>query len=226
MAGGEDGRGRTADRPSDIPKAGWWDVLTRVKQRIGDTNLDVMAAGVAFNEFFALFPALVAAVSVYGLMASPATVEAQMAAIAGFVPEQGRAIITDQLKSITSASSGTLGLSTVLSVLVALWGATRGIKAMIQGLNLVYDEPEKRGFIALSLTALVFTLAAMLFGVAALVLVAGLPAIVGLLPLGDLGKLAASLMRWPLLAAILLAGLAVVYRYAPSRDRPRWRWVS
>jgi membrane protein len=221
-----DGAGHSADRPSEIPKAGWWDVLLRVKARIGDASLGVVSAGVAFNEFFALFPALVAAVSVYGLVADAATVEAQMAALTDVLPAQAREVIAGQLRSIAGAPSPSLGLSTVISLLVALWGAARGIKAMIEGLNLAYDENEKRGFFRLNLTAVGFTFAAVVFGAAALTLVAGLPVIIGLLPLGDAGRLLVSLLRWPLLAMFLLAGLAVVYRYGPSRERPRWRWVS
>lgn len=227
MAGASgDVHGRSADRPSDIPKAGWLDVLVRVKDAIGRKEVGVISAGIAFNEFFALFPALVAAISLYGLVADPQDVQRQMQAAAGFLPPEAASVVGKQLQGLAGTGSGKLGLSLVLSVLVALWGATRGVKALISGLNIVHDEDEKRGFIRLSLVAVGLTLAAILFGLITLVLVAGLPAVIGLLPLGDFGRVAVSAARWPLLGLMLLAGLAVVYRYGPSRDRPRWRWVS
>jgi membrane protein len=221
-----DSRGRTADRPSEIPKAGWWDIVVRMKDAIVRCNLDVVSAGIAFNEFFALFPALLAAMSLYGLVAEPATVEGQMGTLAGALPGEAQGIITNQLQQIASAGGGKLGVSLVISVLVALWGATRGVKALIEGLNIVYREDEKRSFLRLNAMAVGLTVAALVFGLVALTLVAGLPAVIHLLPLGSLSKLLVAILRWPLLAVFLLLGLAVIYRYAPSRDEPRWRWVS
>lgn len=223
---GEADRGRTADRPSDIPKAGWLDVLGRVKNSIAEQNLGIIAAGVAFNEFFALFPALAAAVSLYGLVADPATVERQLALVTGILPEAAQSLVAQQLSSIVTAGTGKLGLSLAIAVVLALWGATRGVKALIIGLDIAYREEERRGFIRLNLTAIALTLAAIVFGLLALTLVAGLPAVIDLLPLGEFGKLMAKVVRWPLLALGLLFALAVTYRFAPSRDRPRWRWVS
>jgi membrane protein len=218
--------GHHADRPSDIPKAGWWDVLKRVKNNISHYDLEVVSAGVAFNEFFALFPALAAAVSLYGLVAEPATVQSQMQAIAGFLPADMKGLVGDQLTAVAGAGSGALGWSLAISLLLALWGATRGMKGMISGLNIVYDEDESRGFFRYNLTALGLTFAAIVFGLVALGLVAALPALDHLLPFGEIGKMIVAILRWPLLAAFVVVGLAVVYRYAPSRDVPRWRWVS
>lgn len=218
--------GRTADRPAAIPRAGWWDVLKRVWHDIGHYELSVVAAGIAFNEFFALFPALVAAISLYGLVADPDTVQAQMRALAGFLPGDVQTLVRDQLHGLATTSGGALGWSLALSVLVALWGATRGVKGLISGLNIVHGEDESRGAVRYNLTALGLTLAAILFGLVALALIAALPALDHLLPLGEVGRAVASALRWPLLALFVLAGLAVVYRYGPSRDQPRWRWVS
>ncbi|MGE5545740.1 MAG: YihY/virulence factor BrkB family protein [Solirubrobacterales bacterium] len=219
-------RGREADRPSDIPRAGWFDIFKRVWQNVGHYEVSVISAGIAFNEFFALFPALAAAVSLYGLIADPATVARHLSLLAGVLPTDMQNLLGDQLKSVTSSSNSTLGWSLFISLALALWGATRGIKGVITGLNIVYGEDEKRGFFRLSATALGLTLAAIVFGLVALALIAAVPALEGFLPFGELGKAVASALRWPLLAIFLMIGLAVVYRYAPSRDEPRWRWVS
>lgn len=218
--------GRSADRPSDIPKAGWWEILKRVKENIGRYEINVVSAGVAFNEFLALFPAIIAAVSVYGLVADPETVERQMNAMAGLLPADVQEILSEQLHSVATASGGALGWSLVISVLLALWAATRGIRGIMSGLNIVYGEEESRGFFAYNLTALGLTLAAIVFGIVALSLIAAMPALEPFLPFGEPVNTVVMWLRWPLLAVFVVVGLAVVYRYGPSRDRPRWRWVS
>ncbi len=214
------------DRPSDIPRAGWWRIVKRVWRDVSRHELSVVSAGVAFNEFFALFPALAAAVSIYGLVADPQAVQAQMRAMADFLPGDVQSLVGSQLHGVAAASGGALGWSLAVSLALALWGATRGVKGLISGLNLVNGEGESRGLVAYNLTALGLTLAAIVFGLLTLALVAALPALEGVLPLGEAGRAAASALRWPVLAVLVVVALAVVYRYAPSRDRPRWRWVT
>lgn len=223
---GASAHGRHADKPQDIPKAGWFDIARRVWDDISRYEVSVISAGIAFNEFFALFPALAAGISLYGLIADPAEVEKQLGVIAGFLPADVTKLVSDQLHSLTSASGGALGLSLFVSLAVALWGATRGIKGLISGLNIVYGEEEKRGFIALSATALGLTLGAIVFGLMALTMVALVPPLLKLLPIGEGLQSLLSALRWPLLAVFVLVGLAVIYRMAPSRDKPRWRWVT
>jgi len=221
-----DPRGRQAAKPSDIPKQGWMDIGKRVWADISKYEVSVVSAGVAFNLFFALFPALAAAISLYGLVADPATVEQQLGVIGGVMPADMTKMVGDQLNGLARASEGTLGVSLVVSLAVALWGATRGIKGMMSGLNIVYEEDESRGFLKYNLTALALTFAAIVFGILALVMVAAVPAILDFLPVGKGIRELLSFLRWPLLAVFLLVGLAVTYRYAPSRAEPRWRWVS
>lgn len=222
----EVGRGREADKPSEIPKAGWMDIGKRVWADISRFEVSVVSAGVAFNEFFALFPALAAGVSLYGLVADPATVDRQLGILAGFMPADVHSLIAGQLEGLTRASEGALGVSLVIAIAIALWGATRGVKGLMSGLNIVYQEPEQRGFLNYNLTALGLTLGAIVFGLVALAMVAAVPALLKFLPVGETIQNLLSFLRWPLLAVFVLIGLAVVYRYAPSRDRPQWRWVS
>lgn len=222
----QDGRGRTAQAPSHIPARGWWDVLMRVKDETSDDNLSIIAAGVAFHWLFALFPALVALVSIYGLVADPADVERHLGATSGLLPGDVQKIIGEQLHSLTGSSQTTLGVSLLFSVLVALWSATKGASALMTGLNVVYDEDEKRGFFKTTLVSLALTAGLILFVVVALALVAVLPAVMGLIGLEAVTRTLLQWLRWPLLAAFVALGLAAVYRYAPSRDEPKWRWVS
>ncbi len=219
-------RGRTAGRPSHIPWAGWKDIAFRVKDEVSEDNLSIIAAGVAFHAMLALFPALAAVVSIYGLMVSPGEVEQQIAGLTGMLPAQAQEILRTQLHSVASAGGGTLGWTLVFSVLVALWASMRGIDSLVVALNVVYDEEERRGYFRRTLAVFTLTLGAVLFVVFALTLLAVLPPLLGNLGLGSLARGLVSLVRWPILFALAVLGLDLLYRYGPSRDQPKFRWVS
>ncbi|MFA7094958.1 MAG: YihY/virulence factor BrkB family protein [Gammaproteobacteria bacterium] len=219
-------RGRLAERPQEIPARGWRDIALRAKDKVSATNLSLAAAGVAFYGLLSIFPALAAGVSIYGLVADPVSIEQQISTLSGVLPKEALGIITGQLHRIAATSSNALSVGLVISVLFALWSASSGVKALMTALNVTYDEPEKRGFLRLNATALLLTLGAIVFAVLSLGLVVALPALLGSLGLGDVARIAVSVLRWPLLAGAVMIGLAVLYRYAPSRDEPRWSWVS
>jgi membrane protein len=223
---GQNGRGRQADKPHQIPARGWWDILMRVKDEVSKDNLSVLAAGVGFYSLLAIFPALAAAVSIYGLVLDPHDVERQLSMVIGLIPEQARAIITDQLAAITSKPRQSLGFSVLFALAFALWSASAAVKTLMTGLNVVYDEPERRGFISFNATALVLTLGGIVFGLIALSLIAALPAVVKFVGLPHKIETAILLARWPLLAIAVMFALAALYRFGPSREKPRWVWVS
>jgi membrane protein len=218
-------RGRYAERPRDFPRPAWGDVLRRVKTAISEDNLTLVAAGAAFFGLLAIFPALAALVAIYGLFTDPSTVGQQMDAIGGFMPGEAREVIGAQLEGVASAGGTALSFGAGLAFLFALWSASKGVKSLMTALNIVYDEREERGFIKLNAVALGLTLAVLVFVLVALIAIAILPAIVGMLGLPPLIENLARWLRWPLLGAIAVGILAVLYRYAPSRARPEWRWV-
>lgn len=219
-----DNRGRNARTPSEIPRQGWRDILWRVWKQIGEDNLFIVAAGVSFYAFLALFPALAAMVSLAGLVMEPADVERLVASATGVLPPEALQIIRDQVHEVVTTSNETLGVGLVVSLALALWSATAGIKALMTALNIVYDEQEARGFLRYYATALVLTLGAVVFAPAALMLVAALPVLLERLP--PVLGIFLGVVRWLLLGGALLLALAVVYRYAPSRERAQWRWVT
>lgn len=222
-------RGRLAERPQEIPAPGWRDIVLRVWNQVGDLNLSMFAAGVAYYGLFAIFPALAAAVSIYGLVADPTDVERQVGVLSGVLPQEAANLITGQLHRISATSSNALSVGLLGGVLLALWSAASGVKALITALNVTYNESEQRGFLHLNAVALLLTLGAIGFAVLSLALIVALPALLnnlGIGGLGEIGRFVVSALRWPLLALAILFGLAVLYRYGPSRDQPRWRWVS
>lgn len=223
---GQNGRGRHAEAPTQIPARGWWDILWRVKTEMSKDNLSVLAAGVAFYSLLAVFPALAAAVSIYGLVLNPHDVQDQVSMVIGIIPEEARTIITDQLTKITSQPKQSLGFGVLFALLFALWSSSAAVQTLMTGLNVVYDEVERRGVIRFYATALGLTLGGILFGLTALSLVAALPAALKFIGLPRSVETVLLLARWPLLAIAVMFALAVLYRFAPSRAKPRWVWVS
>lgn len=220
------GRGRDARSPGEISKRGWKDILSRVKGEISADNLSMISAGVAFYAILALFPAIAALISIYGLMADPAQVEQQIQAMSGFLPGEASTLIREQMHSVASRSGGALGLGVAAGILFALWSSAKGTKSMMTALNIVYDEDESRGFFKLNAVALLLTLFMVLLGVVALGLIVVLPVALGVIGLGGVAETLVSLARWPILGALVVLALAILYRYAPDRHRPRWRWTS
>ena len=218
-------RGRLAKAPRELPRAAWKDIVLRVKDEIAADNLSMIAAGAAFYGLLAIFPSIAAAVSLYGLFTDPATVAQHIEMLAGVLPEQGRAVLDEQLRSVTSAGDRALTFGAVIALALALWSSSKGVKALMAALNVVYDEREKRGFIKLNAVALLLTLAILLVVILSLAAVAILPALIGFLGLPPVAEAAARWLRWPLLAVVAVLAIGVLYRYAASRRPPQWSWV-
>jgi membrane protein len=219
-------RGRDAKHPGRIPARGWADILWRCWQEVSDANLFLVAGGVTYAVLLALFPGLAALVAIYGLVLDPAQVEKQVSDLSGVLPAQSQQLLVDELHKLASASNGTLGVSAAIGLVLALWSASRGMSGLITALNIAYEETERRGFFKLNLLALGLTIAVMLGGLVVIALLAVLPAAVQFIGLGRTTKWLLLILQWPLLVAVVMLGLAVLYRYAPDRDRPQWRWVS
>ncbi|AWN42586.1 YihY/virulence factor BrkB family protein [Methylobacterium durans] len=225
VAGTEADRGRKAESPTEIPAKGWWDIGKRVLQEFGNDRVLLVAAGVTFYAILALFPAIGALVSIYGLVADPGTINDQLASLQGILPSGALDIVGEQVKRIAAKGGGTLGFTAAFGILLSIWSANGGMKAIFDALNIVYDEKEKRNFIWLNLRSLSFTAGALLFVVLALVGIVVIPAALAFLNLGSMEWVIA-LLRWPILLLVVLGSLALLYRYGPSRDTAQWRWVT
>jgi membrane protein len=224
--GNGDAAGREAERPSEIPPRGWFAVLKRVKAEVKDDNVPLLAAGVAFYAMLAIFPAIIALVTVYGMVADPDQVESQVGEFAKSLPSGADELLKGQLTNVANAGRQSLSIGLVVSLLAVLWSASGGVQGLVKGLNVVYDERETRGFVKLRGLSLLLTVGAIIVAVVALALITVFPAVIDNLGLGRAGELAASIARWVVLALLVLVALAVLYRFAPDRANPRWRWVS
>ncbi|WNM62600.1 YihY/virulence factor BrkB family protein [Candidatus Nitrospira neomarina] len=219
-------RGRNATQPSQITNAGWWDILLRVKDQISQDNVSIVAAGVAFYAVLALFPALAAIVSLYGLITEVSDVQAQITSLSSFLPQDAQTLIEEQLTTISTSGQSALSLGAIGGLLFAIWSASKGMSAMITSLNIAYNEEEERSFIKVTALAIGLTVGSLVFVILTLFLITLLPAVLGMLGFGQIMQTVLSLSRWPLLAVIVMGGLAILYRYAPCRNYPRWQWVS
>ena len=222
----EDGRGRHATHPLQIPWRGWKDILWRTYAEMQSDRLLSIAGGVAFFILLAIFPAITALVSAYGLYFDASTITNNLSLLADIVPANVLSIVHEQAQRIAANSGRTLSLGIVVGILVSLWSAMSGVKAMIDALNVIYEQQEGRNFFKLSLVALVFTLggfATLLLAIAGVIV---LPLVLAPIGLGSAAGTLTRFGRWPALLLVLLIGLAVLYRYGPYRRAARWQWVS
>lgn len=218
--------GRDARRPYHIPLRGWWQVAQRVWIESGRDNLSVVSAGCAFFALFAIFPALTALISIYGLTADPATVEQQFSMLADLLPAQAYEVVLEQIRRIAETSGRSLGWSLVVSLGLAFWSATSGTQALFAALNIAYEEPERRTLFQFYLSAFTFTLVGILGGVIMLLAIVYVPIFFATTGYASEFELFVKIARWPFLALLVLCLLSLLYRYGPCRRAAKWHWVS
>jgi membrane protein len=222
----EQGRGRQAEAPWQIAWPGWKDILWRTYQQTSDNRLLALAAGVVFYGLLALFPALAAFVSLYGLFAKTSSLSDQLALVAGVFPDDAIGIVRDQIARLMIKGDAKLSFNFIAAFCIALWSANAGTKAIIDALNVIYKEKEKRGFVRLNLVSLGFTLAglvALTLGLTSIIL---LPQLLDYFGLEGWSQLLVRLVRWPALLLATILCLSFIYRFGPSRREPQWQWIS
>ena len=222
----EPGRGRQATSPWQIPWQGWKDIFWRVYAQMNDDRILAVAGGVVFYALLALFPALTAFASLYGLLADVSTIDQHLSLASGILPSGAVTIFHEQLVRLTASQTSALSFGFVFGLLFALWSANSGAKAVLDALNVAYGESEKRSFVRLTLISLLFTLGAFVALTLALGVVVVTPIVLNFIGLGALADALVRILRWPALLAFVVLGLAVLYRYGASRREARWAWLS
>ncbi|HEU5019938.1 MAG TPA: YihY/virulence factor BrkB family protein, partial [Pseudolabrys sp.] len=204
----------------------WKGVLYRIYNEIVNDRLLALAAGVTFYVLLAIVPAITALVSIYALIADPSAVQNEVSSLQNLMPSGSFQIVQQQVNRIVSSNSGSLSLWFFVSLAIALWSANSGLKAIIDALNIVFDVEEKRSFIRLNLVSLAMTLAGVVGIILAMAGLVAVPIAISYVPVGSFGQTLASWARWPALLVLLMVALAVLYRFGPDREHPRWEWVS
>ncbi|TCL93956.1 membrane protein [Rhizobium sp. PP-WC-2G-219] len=224
--GESDRRGRLAEKPSAIPYPGLKDVFWRVIAEIGEDRVTLIAAGVTYYLLLALFPTLAALVSIYGFVADPGAIGAQVTLLSDVVPTGSLDIILDQLKTLATQKTSTLSIGFVFGLVVALWSAHNGMRALFDAMNIAYGETEKRGFLKMTGLGFLFTLGALGVAVVVISAIGILPAVLSFLWLDRWVELLARFARWPLMLAIVCFATMMLYRYGPSRETAQLRWLT
>ncbi|CAN5396601.1 YihY/virulence factor BrkB family protein [soil metagenome] len=213
------------ESPKKINFTGWKKILLGVKDRIGENNLAIVAAGVAFFAFLAIFPALMALLSLYGLAVDPELAEQQISQLSGMLPEEAFTIIKERVENLISTPGSTLGWGTTLGILISLWSANAGTKSLFRGVDIAYNTRNSRGFIKQNALTLLFTLGFIITLLLSMALIVVFPAVVHAFGLPDNIDTLVSWLRWPLLAGIVIFVMSLIYKYAPFRKAPKFKWV-
>ena len=221
---GGQARGRTARSPLQIPLKGWKDILTRTRKEFVDDQIPMISAGVSFYTLLALFPGLAAFVALYGLFADVGEAQRHLHVLSRILPAGALKFIGDQMIRMAAAQKGGLSLTFVVGLLTSLWSANGAIKAMITGLNIAYEEHETRSFVRKNLISLAFTLGLLVFGVATVGVLGAGPAVEAYA--GHHAAIVLNLVSWPILLAAMAVGVALLYRFGPSRDPVRFEWIT
>ena len=218
--------GRDAASPLSIPLKGWRQVVQRTWIESGRHSLSVIAAGCAFYALFAIFPALSALITLFGLTANPATADAQFEVLGLVLPPAAYDMVVEQTRRIVAASSHALGLSLAISVGLALWSVTFLTQAVFSALNVAYEEPERRSLLRFYLSTFLFAVLGVLGGAVTLLAVVYVPIAFAYAGYATDFERFINVARWPLLAVIVLVLLACLYCYGPCRNNAKWRWVA
>jgi len=221
-----DDHGRHAATPSEIPARGWKDILLRAYANISKHRILALAAGMTYYSILAIFPAIAALVAVYGLFSDPSTIARHLDQLGGFLPGGAIEVAREQLTRVASKGSQTLGLTFLIGLGTSLWSANAAMKSLFDTLNIVHGEEEKRSFVKLNAMSLGFTIGGVLFVAAALSAIVVIPVVLNYVGLSSAGELLVRIGRWPAMYLVLTFALAVIYRYGPSRETARWRWIT
>ena len=195
-------------------------VASRVRPRIRQHNLTLVAAGVAFYAFLALVPALVALISIYGLVANPANVTQQVKNVASALPKEVQTFLVYQLTSIIHANRAGVSTTLIIAIALALWSASGGMAALITGIHVAHEKEQPKSFVKKRGTALLLMLGAIMFLGVVIFVIAALPPLLSHAGLGSGGRIVLGILRWPILAVVMVAGIGLLYRFS-MKDPPR-----
>lgn len=204
----------------------WGRILANVWREIDRDHIPVMAAGVAFYGFLSIFPAMSALISTYGLVADPAIIGRQVAGLADILPQAALELLSTQLHALIAAPREALSFGLILSLLLTLWSAMSGAGTLMQALTVAYEEEETRGILGFYGRSATLTIGVAGFGLVSLFLIAVVPIVINWLPFSNVVADTVALVRWPILAGLVIVALGLVYRFAPARTIPRWHWFA
>lgn len=218
--------GARATSPRQLTVRGWWKVVRRTVKELGDDHMTLVAGGVAYAWFLALFPGLLAAAMVYGLVTDPAEVERQVTRAAEGLPREAQVLLVDQMTRIANSSDQSLSIGLAAGLAVALWSTSAGVTGLVEAVNIAYGEKETRNFVVKRLLGLVLSLGFLIFLSLAIGLIGVLPIVLDNVGLNGLTVTVVDVVRWVGLVLLALLAIGLIYRIGPARRPPQVRWLS
>lgn len=215
----------SAASPLEFSRRDWWTVFKDFGHEMQHDNVTIVAAGVGFFTMLAIFPFITACLSIYGYIADPARVQVQLENVSGMFPKQAWDILDSQVMAVASAPNAQLGLGIAVGLLIALWSAGAGIRAIMRAMNIAYDEKEKRSLTKFYALAGTFTLSLTIFLWIALAVIIGVPALLSFIKLEGLAVLFTQYLPWLILISVFGFAVSILYQYGPSRRPAKLRWV-
>ncbi|MFO7825948.1 MAG: YihY/virulence factor BrkB family protein [Cyclobacterium sp.] len=210
---------------SEITFSGWKAILINVKEQIGENNVVIVSAGVGFFGFLAIFPAIMALISIYGFVMDPQQIEEQVSKISSMMPEQTHEILQYRVDQFIKPTGDSLGWGTVFGILLGIWIANIGTKSLFRGINIAYETKSNRGILKHNGLTLLFTFGAIILIILSAALIVAFPSIVEQIGLPDNMERLISWLRWLIMGLILVGSIGLIYRFAPGRKRPEFKWV-
>lgn len=212
--------------PEPVRKNRWLRAFVRAVQDAAQDNLSFVSGGVAFFGFLSIFPAIAAAVMIWGRFSDPGSISRQLGPLRQAMPDSAYTVVHDQLVTIAASSPGNLTVGAVLALILAFWSAAKGARALIAAMNISYGTSDERGFIQSNLLALGFTLGGIVYGLLTLGLMGAVPAVLDAVRLGIWTEALIEAARWILSVVLFALALSTLYRFAPHREPPLWRWLA
>ncbi len=200
-------------------------VLRNTYKQFDQDRILEVAAAATFFVLLAIFPAFAAIVTLYGLIADRSSIAHVLTLVSRFIPRGAVIVLNGELQRLITNDVPKLSFTFLVSTGIAIWSASGGLKAIMNGLNIAYEVGETRGFLKRSALAIMFTSAAIALSIFAITVATLLPVIADQLPFRSMFRPLVPILGWPLALGGSLLVLAAVYYYGPNRKH-RWRWIS
>jgi len=207
-------------------RAARFEIIRLLHNAIGEHRVVSIAAGVTFFVLLAIFPAIAALVSIYGIFAGPTIIQGHLSDLSSLMPGGAIDVIGEQLKRVASGGKTALGLTFITTLAISVWSANAGMKALFDALNIVYGANETRGLLKLNAVSLAFTAGALLVLILAIAAIVVLPVALQYVGLADFTDWFLHLTRWPILFVLVALALAIIYRFGPNREHAQWHWIT
>lgn len=208
------------------PSARPWRILRRALDEFSRDRIPSVAAAITFFFLLALFPALACIVSIYGTFADRSTIVHELNTLSGFLPEGAVSILRTDVDRLAALPAAKFNLGFLTALALAIWSASGGIKALIEGLDVAYETKETRSFFRFTLNALMLTFLAVVFAAALIEFAVTVPPIVERLPFDNWLSLSIRIFIWPAVFVACALLTSLIYRYGPNRARTKWRWIT